>query len=246
MTVKHMIRKLLWSVGYDVSIYKPTHHPHARRKQLVSYYEIETILDIGANTGQFAQQMRNDLGYRNRIISFEPVSAAFTMLEANARGDVNWDVFNFALGDTEERRKINISGNLTSSSLLDMLPAHLESAPQSKYVGKEEIEVKKLDSIFGELCGSTSNVYMKIDAQGFEDKVLRGAKYSLKSIDTVQLEMTLMPLYSGEKLFHEICMLMIEKGYTLVAIENGLANKDSGQLLQIDGIFHRLMPLGID
>jgi len=144
------------------------------------------------------------------------------------------------LGDTEEKREINIAGHSSSSSLVDMLPSHLKAAPESKYIGREIVEVRRLDSIFGNLCKPTNRVYMKIDTQGFESKVLKGAENSLMQIDTVQLEMSLVPLYEGEMLFNEMCMLMTEKGYSLVAIEAGLSNQDTGQLLQVDGIFHRL------
>lgn len=203
------------------------------------YYNIDTVLDIGANSGQFMQQLRGDLGYTNRIISFEPLSSAFELLKANAERDPNCEVFNIALGDTDERREINIAGNSYSSSLLDMLPSHLKSAPESRYIGREIIEVKRLDSIFDSLCKSTNRVYMKIDTQGYESKVLKGAEKSLMQIDTVQMEMSLVPLYEGELLFNEMCMLMSEKGYSLVAIETGFSDQDSGQLLQVDGIFHR-------
>ncbi len=81
---------------------------------------------------------------------------------------------------------------------------------------------------------------MKIDTQGYESKVLKGAEKSLLQIDTVQLEMSLVPLYDGELLFNEMCMLMSEKGYTLVAIDQEYIDRNSGQLLQVNGIFHRL------
>jgi FkbM family methyltransferase len=203
-------------------------------------YNIDTVLDIGANFGGFAQLLRKDLGYAHRIISFEPLSSAFELLKANAKRDPNWEVLNLALGDTEEKREINIAGRSSSSSLLDMLPSHLKAAPESKYIGREIVEVRRLDSIFGNLCKPTNRVYMKIDTQGFESKVLKGAENSLMQIDTVQMEMSLVPLYEGEILFNEMCMLMTEKGYSLVAIEAGLSNQNTGQLLQVDGIFHRL------
>lgn len=240
MSIKHELRKFLWRAGYDISRFTPTSHPLARRKQILEYYNIDTVLDIGANSGQFAQQLRNDLGYANRIISFEPLSSAFELLKVNAEGDTNWEVFNIALGDTEEKREINIAWNSSSSSLLDMLPSHLKSAPKSKYIDREIIEVKKLDSIFGNLCKSTKRVYMKIDTQGYESKVLKGAEKSLMHIDTVQMEMSLVPLYEGELLFNDMCMLMSKKGYSLLAIETGFSDPDSGQLLEVDGIFHRL------
>lgn len=206
---------------------------------MLERYEIDTVLDIGANCGQFAQYFRNDVGYAKRIVSFEPQSAAFASLQQKAKDDSAWDVFNYAIGDKEDKQEIHISGNSFSSSLLDMLPSCTKSAPEAKYIGKEMVEVKPLDALFGDLCKQAKNVYLKIDTQGFESKVLKGAENSLAHIDTVQMEMSLIPLYEGEYLFPEMCILMRQKGYTLVDIENGFSDPESNQLLQVDGIFHR-------
>ena len=240
MSIKHRIRQALWSLGYDIQRFTPELNPLARRKQIIESCRIDTMLDIGANAGQFALQTRSDIGYAGRILSFEPLSSAFKRLEAHARHDDAWEVFNLALGDADGTAEINISANSYSSSLLAMLPSHARSAPASGYVGTEVINVKRLDAIFDDLCAQARHVYMKLDTQGFEEKVLQGARESLDRIDTIQMEMSLVPLYEGELLFPEMCGLMKEKGYTLIAIENGFTDPSSGQLLQVDGIFHRL------
>jgi len=238
MSIKHQLRTFLWKFGYDISRFIPTSHPLARRKQIMDSYNIDIVLDVGANVGSYALQLR-EIGYVNKIVSFEPLSSALQSLKANSRRDQNWDVFNFALGDVDEKQTINISENSYSSSLLDMLPAHIKSAPQSYYRGKELIDIKKLDGIFDDLCSQHSNVYMKIDTQGFEHKVINGAESSLARINTVQIEMSIVPLYSGALLFDDMFRLMRDKDYTLIAIEPGFSDPNSGQLLQFDGIFHR-------
>jgi FkbM family methyltransferase len=240
MKATHLLRQILWRFGYDICRFNQTSHPLARRKHFLENYNIDTVLDIGANSGQFASELRQDLGYSGRIISFEPLREAFKSLKAHASNDPRWETFNFAIGDVEEKREINIAGNSLSSSLLDILPSHLTAAPESKYVGKEAIEVRTLDSIFGQVCENAKHIYMKIDTQGFEGRVLKGAAMSLPRIDTIQIEMSLIPLYGTELLFDEMCVLMREKGYTLVAIENGFSAPNTAQLLQIDGIFRRL------
>lgn len=239
MSIAHEIRRLLWRVGYDISRFAPTSHPLARKRQLFDVYKIDTVLDIGANSGQFAKQLRNDVGFAQRILSFEPLSSAFALLKANAKADPAWEVFNYALGNSVEKGEINIAGNSYSSSLLGMLPSHEEAAPDSRYVGKEVIEIKTLDSVFFDLCKTAGNVCMKMDTQGFESEVLKGAERSLAQIDTVQMEMSLVPLYEGGLLFDEMLALMGRKGYTLVAIEDGFSDPVSGRLMQVDGIFHR-------
>ena len=122
-----------------------------------------------------------------------------------------------------------------------MLESHEKSAPESKYVGQETIDVKTLDSIMKDLSINEANIYLKIDTQGFESKVIKGAETSLNRIDTIQLEMSLSPLYKDELLFNELYNLLCSKGYTLVALEPGFSDNNSGQMLQIDGIFHRFL-----
>ncbi len=240
MSITHKLRTLLWNTGYDITRFTPASHPIAWRRQLLANHRIDVVLDVGANSGQFAQRLRSDLRYTKRILSFEPQTAAFQLLQANASGDPAWEVFNYALGDLAVATDINIAGNSYSSSILEMLPAHLESAPQSRYVGKESVTVKPLDSVFGSLCPSGSRVYLKIDTQGFESRVLKGAEHALSQIEIVQMEISVVPMYAGEMLFPDLCMLMNRKGYSLVFLEHEFFDPKSGRLLQIDGTFRRL------
>ena len=237
MSLKHQIRKIFWKFGYEIVEFTSRTHPIARRKQIFKAGDIDTVIDIGANAGQFAQHLRKDIGYTKKILSFEPLSSAFELLKANSNTDSKWEVFNFALGDIAEKRAINIANNSCSSSFLEMLPSHLKAAPESKYSGRELIEIRTLDSLFNDLCLPTNNVYLKIDTQGFENKILIGAKKSLAQIGTIQLEMSLVPLYKGSILFDDMCRLMESRGYRLIDIETGFSDQITGRLLQVDGIF---------
>jgi FkbM family methyltransferase len=239
MSVRHEVRRHLWNLGWDIARFSPTSNPIARRKQLLRAYGVDLVLDVGANTGQFAQQLRHDYRYRGRIVSFEPMSAAFGKLKGHAAGDATWETLNFALGDAPGSQEINVANNSISSSLLSMLPTHRKFSPKSTTIGREQVEIRTLDEVFPSLRKDAKSVYLKIDTQGFESLVIAGARESLKEIATVQMEMSLIHLYDGEILFAEMCQLMQSKGYTLVAIETGFSDRVTGQLLQVDGIFHR-------
>lgn len=239
MDIKRGFRRILWKMGYDISRFDPVSNILARKKKLIETYAINVVLDVGASTGIFAQQMRKDIGFSGKIISFEPLSSAFELLRINARKDPAWKVINCALGDAAERQYINIAGNSDSSSILDMLPSHVNSAPESKYIGRELVEIKTLDSMINDICSPQDNVYLKIDTQGFESRVIKGANNSLPRIHTIQLEMSLSPLYKDESLLIDLHSLLINKGYSLIDIEPAFRDKNSGRLLQIDGIYHR-------
>ena len=139
----------------------------------------------------------------------------------------------------EEESFINISENSLSSSLLEILPSHIKFAPDSKYIGKEKIKIKTINSIFPLLCAKDDNIYLKIDTQGFEENVIIGALDSIQFIDTLELEMSLIPLYMKELLFNEMCIFLNHLGYTMVSIEPDFTDEVTGQLLQVVGIFHR-------
>ena len=210
-----------------------------RRMKLFEHFKINKIFDVGANVGNYAISLRK-FGYTGEIISFEPLSEIFTILKNNSEGDKKWRIENIALGDVDGETIINIAGNNDSSSLLGMLPAHTESAPEAQYVGTEKIRINKLDTIFNNFTKDNDNIFLKIDTQGFEKNVIDGAEDSLNKIRGIQIEMSLVHLYQGDFIYTEMINILKSKGFDLYSIENGFANPISGQLLQVDGIFYRI------
>lgn len=207
-----------------------------RRFKIINHYAIDTLLDIGANTGQYVKKMRK-WGFSSEIHAFEPLNDAFRQLKKKAANDAHLHVHHFALGNECMKSTINISGNSYSSSILPILPNHVKSAPDSAYIAQQEIEVKRLDDIFNTLVAGNSRVMLKIDTQGYEKNVLEGAAQSLKHIAIVQLEMSLVPLYENGLLCLEMVQYMENKGFQLFSLENGHYDRKTGQQLQVDGIF---------
>jgi FkbM family methyltransferase len=238
MNVKNGIRKLIRKTGFDIVKYNYESHPIARRLKLLENYNINIVLDVGANIGQYAKKLIAN-GFTGKIVSFEPLSEAFRILTINAQSYNSWIVKNLALGDKECKTNINVSANSQSSSILSMLPKHEIAELDSKYINKEEIQLTKLDLIFNDIYSKGQNIYLKLDTQGFEKKIIDGAEKSLNYIDTIQIEMSLIPLYEEGLLFNEMYELITGKGYTMVSIEPGFSDKETGQLYQVDGIFHR-------
>jgi len=239
MSATHAIRLALRRLGLDLQRYRADEHPLARRARLLEARSVATVLDVGANSGQFGRELR-ELGYRGRIVSFEPLSAAFAALERAARGSPPWEVHRCALGEQPGRASIHVAANSYSSSLLAMLPAHLQAAPDSRYVGREDIEVRTLDAVLPGLGVSAGAVYLKVDTQGFEERVLAGAARSLERIALVQLEMSLVPLYEGAASFERLLGAMTARGYRLIGVDPGFTDAVSARVLQVDATFERL------
>ena len=234
--MKNTIQNLLSRVGLKLIRYPES--DLKRRMQLVKTFGINKIIDVGANAGQYALNMRK-LGYRGPIISFEPLNDAFSLLQKVSTGDENWQIHNIALGEEDRKAEINIADNSYSSSLLDIMPAHVHAAPQSRYVSKQEVTIRKLDSIFADFYHKQDRILLKIDTQGFEKNVIDGAEQSLSKITGIQVEMSLQELYSREMLFSEMIHYLGERGFDLYSLENGFSDPESGRLLQVDGIFFK-------
>lgn len=230
-----MIR-ILNAFGVDIKRYPSI--DLRRRKKLLDTFGITDIIDVGANFGQYAQEMRK-IGFKGKIYSYEPLSEAFAKLSKHAKNDSNWEINNFALGEKEEQLQINVAENFFSSSFLTKKVALEKQAPQTKYVKKELVQIKPLDTVFPDIYSQEKKIFLKIDTQGFEKQVLNGAKDSLSKIIGVQLEMALNPMYETAPQFMEMYAFLTENGFELFSLENGFYNPKTGQLNEVEGIFFR-------
>lgn len=212
-------------------------HHAARRQAMLSKYNVDLVLDVGASGGGYGSSLRA-FGYTGRIISFEPLSAAYSQLQATIATDPNWTAQNVALGAEAGESVIHVASNSTSSSLLGMLDAHIEAAPSIRYVGQETISVTRLDDAIAESLESARSPFLKIDAQGFEREVLSGAPHTVAACVGLQLELSFVPLYEGGMLVDEALSWAYGLGFELVSMEQGYS-APTGEILQMDGVFVR-------
>lgn len=230
--------RYLKNKGFEIAKVGVTDRISINYSKILSHFKIDTILDVGANEGQYALAMRK-LGYSGKIVSFEPLAMVYNRLSANANAGNNWEAINMALGDKDGEEYINVSRNTVSSSMLEMHPEHLKQEADSVYITKEKITIRKLDSVFNTYSKPASSVYLKLDVQGFERRVIEGASDSLRNIKFIQLEMAIVPLYKGELLLADMINYMNGKGFTLYNLIPGFNNFETGQQFQTDGIFVR-------
>jgi FkbM family methyltransferase len=212
-------------------------HLH-RRIALMATRKINLVLDVGANTGQFGISLRQ-AGYKGRIVSFEPMKAAFAALQRTASGDALWTCYNVALGDADSTAVINISANSYSSSLLPINPRSLEIDPSIGYVGEEKISVRRLDGLFGQIAKPETVPYLKIDTQGYELKVLAGAAGVMDRFELIQLEASFFPVYKDEALAADVIKILDGLGYRIVGVEPAWVDPKTFEMLQADVIFAR-------
>jgi hypothetical protein len=134
---------------------------------------------------------------------------------------------------------MNVSANLVSSSVLPMLGAHLDAAPESRYVRQLTVAVERLDELVPALLPPAGQLLIKVDTQGYELQVLQGATDLLPRTVAIQLELSLLPLYEGAPTFTELIAFVQSIGFELFSIIPGFRDPRSGRLLQADGFFVR-------
>ena len=239
MNIRQWIIRFARQRGYDIVRYSLQSHSDTRFIKLLSDHYVSIVLDVGANTGQYGEFLRS-LGYAGKIISFEPLSSAFAELQKKAEGDQNWLCERVGIGATSGKTLLHVSANSQSSSILEMLPLHSASEPRSHYVATEAIELTTVDAVVQQHCGIDDRIFLKVDAQGYERWVLEGARTSIPRITGIELEMSMIPLYQGEALFHEMVPYVRTLGFELVSVEPMFFHPQTGQLLQVNGTFFRI------
>lgn len=209
-----------------------------RRNAWLAALGIDVVLDVGANVGQYASEVRG-AGYTGHLVSFEPLSTAFEELQHAAERDGNWQCLNVALGSRREEAQLNVSGYSESSSLLPMEERHVSALPLSAYVGRETVSVTTLDAVATEIASAHATLWLKLDVQGYEAEVLNGARETLGRCVGVECELSLVPLYEGQALGHDVMSLLADHGFRAVAVEEAFSDPASQETLQLNAIFLR-------
>lgn len=194
------------------------------------------VYDVGAASGVVTRCLAKLPNVR-AVHAFEPIAEAFEELMASTRPYREVVCHNVALGDRPGATDMLVVKDWRdSSSLLRMLPTHKEERPGATYQTRPEaVEVVRLDDYVRQEGLPPPDV-LKIDTQGYEDRVLRGGEQTLRSARFCVLEMSLVRLYEGSPLFDEIYRQMLDLGYAFAGIAGQLVGA-SGQPLQLDGIF---------
>ena len=214
--------------------------PETRWVRFFIQNPVDLVLDVGANTGQFASDLRK-IGYSGPIHSFEPVPAVFETLAQNASRDPLWHVHPVGIGSAEGRLDIHVSANnAESSSFLEMGERHLAAAPQSKTVDRCTVPVKTIDAFMAGLGYPGTCRVLKVDTQGYESEVLAGAKNTIHLFDYLHLELSTVPLYKGQKLIHDVLATCYESGFQVLDLHPYMFDGHSGQLLQVNAVLERV------
>jgi FkbM family methyltransferase len=212
---------------------------HLRR--FLSYFEVDCVFDVGANAGQYARMLRNEVGYEGFIISYEPIPQHAAALREMAKGDDKWFVEEMALDESPGTAVFNIMAGDQFSSL------HGVSETGSSLFREQT----RLDRRI-QVCTSTvaeqvtkyraqlayRRPFLKMDTQGHDDAVVRGAGAVLADFVGLQSELAVKRLYEGGPSFEESLDLYRRSGFELSAFVPNNAGHFPW-LLEIDCIMYR-------
>ena len=218
--LKAAVWRLWWSAGYSVtSIAKQQAEAKRLSRERWRWLEtlgIETLVDVGANVGQFA---RGYLQHRpgSLVYSFEPLEDCFLELQREMGGVPGFTAFNVALGDSEDEVDFYRSGFSPSSSLLPMGQTHKELFPFTSEITSEKVAQRTLDSFFGGIA-IRGGLLIKIDVQGAEARVLKGGRQFLSVADAVLVEVGYCSLYEGQATIQEISGFLDNYGFAFTGI----------------------------
>jgi len=234
--MKTFIRKILWKFGYDLQKTENSGGSARLAYDLAQITQPTILLDVGANEGQSALEYL-DFFPNSKIISFEPLSSAHLIMSQKSKAYPSWTVYpRTAIGDVPGSTEINISNNSVSSSLFEMRAAHTAVSPSSITTSKERTSIIRLDDAMEEYS-KNERYFLKIDTQGFELNVLRGAEKILDQVVAIQVELSWTELYAGQPLALEVMQWLIDKGFHPLGFAPGLREKSRNSLLQMDGFF---------
>lgn len=213
------------------------HLGRRRTRDIVDFIEsraIDTVIDVGANVGQFGEELRAN-GYRGKILSFEPTRAAFAALAQKAAADGNWEAHHCGLGAAPGTATLHASQLSVFNSILELSGVASLHDQRMAVDHTEEVAIHTLDQVAAALTGK---ILLKIDTQGYERQVLEGGRATIARVAGILMELPVIHTYQGEWHFHEALAFMFQAGFVPAQIQAvGYHGRDNVSAVDFDCLF---------
>lgn len=202
---------------------------------LIKLFQPQYLCDIGANCGKWAYVLHKTNPSLKHIVFFEPQKKLEQTLNELSLPGVSKVIYSCALGDKEET--LTIKGGTSSASFLNSTEVQDFYFPNSVQPDSELVDIKILDKIYEENDLPQPDL-IKLDVQGFELNVLRGASNVISKAKCLVIELSFREFYKNQPHVWEVFKFLQEHGYTMIAKGYEWKSYKSGvELLQMDGIF---------
>jgi FkbM family methyltransferase len=212
-------------------------------KRLFDLLRIDCVLDVGANLGQYRNFLRDEVGFEGLIVSFEPIPSHVRTLSERARSDELWVVEGYALGESTGEAPFNVMANSQFSSFLTPDHNAVELFEAENQISRQvTVPVRILDDVFPDIKRrfNCKSVYLKLDTQGYDLEVLKGAANTLSTIRALQTEASVKPIYKGMPDYTASIGTLEGLGFEL----SGIFANNSGhfpRLIEFDAVMVRRM-----
>jgi FkbM family methyltransferase len=227
-------RKIARLLGYELT--RRIKHPNlnAHIHNLIKHYDINLVLDVGANNGQFAQMLRAE-GFDGLIHSFEPVSETYKKLQQASSADANWQVHQLALGDSCGTADVNVTEGSEFSSLLNPNAFGEREFNAIKVAYTEEVSISMVDKFIEEQLESPGDyrILLKMDTQGFDLKVFAGARKYMAQICCLLSEISFLQIYDEMPDYKGSLTVFEEQGFRVSGLFPVTRRKDLS-LIEMD------------
>jgi len=202
LSLKRGLYEAAHAIGYTVvPNWRAGRYPQcAYLRDLFRLLDIDCVLDVGANVGQYRDLLRHEVGYEGKIASFEPIPELADAMRKRSQRDQNWIVENCALGPTTGAALLNVMASTTFSSFLEPTSSSTKRFEKANTVcDRISVAVRALDDLLPGLVTrlNVHSLYLKLDTQGYDLEVLRGAARALSEIRALQTEVSVRPIYDG-------------------------------------------------
>jgi FkbM family methyltransferase len=187
-------------------------------RKLFMVHKIDLVIDVGANQGQYHDLLRDEIDFKGEILSFEPVNKYAAMISSRAANDKAWRIFAFALGSATGSAKINV---MESPGLNSFLSPRTDAVPhfwkENPIIQEETVQIRTLDDVLAQegIDCSKRSVYLKLDTQGFDLEVIKGAAATLTNVRALQTEASVRPIYGGMPTYLDAISNLNERGFEL-------------------------------
>lgn len=208
-------------------------------RKLFDAFDVDCVFDVGANRGQYYRFLRHDVRYEGRIVSFEPIPELAGSLRESARHDARWIVYDCALASSPGTASFNVMAKPVFSSFLTPDDAHTAAFRDKNSISRTiEVPIRTLDGVVAELASPPRRAYLKLDTQGSDLEVLRGASSTLPRVVGLQSELSFVPIYREMPDWNRAATEIIAHGFSPSGFFS--VTRDSRLLLiEVDGVFVR-------
>jgi len=206
-------------------------------RELFATLEIDTVLDVGANHGQYYEFLREKVKFDGQIYSFEPIPELGAKLVERSSTDPKWEVQQCALGIRSGKAQFHISDKPGWSSLRELRRGQSRHTDDLRITRSVTVEVRSLDDAMAAL--KAKNLYLKLDTQGSDLDVLRGGEATLQVVKGLQTELGCIPCYDGAATPAEVLAFLAERGFWMTAVYS-LWRDDDLRIGEADAVFRRI------